>query len=200
MPNIMVRPKEITFALIITVAAVDVLAQSRVYKCVDAAGKVTLSDRGCGAGDTAAIVKVAPANSIEGSQYREGSNELAQDARQSEQARPQSVLISERREDENERKRLCKEASTPHRGAHGLTAAQRSASAQLCADISLAIPDESIPSESPASQSPGLITSCDQGGCWDTNGVRYNHGADNTYFPSYGGPACQLVAGNMICP
>lgn len=40
---------------------------------------------------------------------------------------------------------------------------------------------------------PGVITSCDGAGCWDSNGVRYNRGAGPTYFSS-DGHTCQAVA------
>lgn len=45
---------------------------------------------------------------------------------------------------------------------------------------------------------PGQIVNCDEAGCWDTNGIRYNKGAGETYFPSTGG-VCQNVGGQMNC-
>lgn len=88
---------------------------------------------------------------------------------------------------------------TPHKGAHGLTAAQRAHAAQLCAGISLPIPEPRT-APAPTLAAPPVITNCDNAGCWDTNGVRYNRGAGDTHFPSTGGPACQLINGQMICP
>lgn len=208
MLNLVVPPKVIAFSLMTLmnfVGSLEVVAQSRVYKCVDAAGKVTLSDRGCSVGDDAAIVKISPANSLDGSLYREQSVESIQSPAAPEQTGSRAILITENKGSDPERRRLCKEASTPYRGAHGLTAAQRVASAQLCADVHLVTPSasggtRSVLSTHPTEALPGPITSCDPGGCWDSNGVRYTQGADSTYFPSTGGAACQLVNGNMICP
>ena len=48
---------------------------------------------------------------------------------------------------------------------------------------------------------PGLIRRhCDAGGCWDNLGGRYTRGAGNTYFPTTGGPSCQMIGGVMRCP
>lgn len=49
----------------------------------------------------------------------------------------------------------------------------------------------------PAPQ-PSVITSCDNGGCWDNLGNRYNRGAGNTFFGPSG--ACQKVGSTMQCP
>lgn len=51
----------------------------------------------------------------------------------------------------------------------------------------------------PASR-PRSITSCDAGGCWDSDGGRYNRSGGDTYFPASGGGACQMVHGRMQCP
>lgn len=108
---------------------------------------------------------------------------------------------------ERERKRLCKEASTPYPGSRGgLTSAQLAAAAQLCAGVSVPIPATPAPAGGSATRAPtipaapGVLTSCDESGCWDSNGARYNRGAGNTHFPASGGPACELVGGNMVCP
>lgn len=41
---------------------------------------------------------------------------------------------------------------------------------------------------------------CLAGGCWDNLGGRYTRGAGNTYFPTTGGPSCQMIGGVMRCP
>lgn len=46
---------------------------------------------------------------------------------------------------------------------------------------------------------PVVITNCDQGGCWDTRGGRYNRGAGDTHFGP-NGVVCQMMGGQMICP
>lgn len=244
-------------------------ATAQFYKCVDTSGKVTFSDQGCGADEDAAAVRVAPANTLDSSPYRQqqpgytqpyaapeppgtqtrvtvvrGTNDAerqrqklckeastplrgahgltasqrATAARVCSQQQPASAqpyaapeppitqtrvtVVGGTNDAERQRQKLCKEASTPLRGAHGLTASQRATAAQVCAGVSVPVPDygagsHSMPAQTP---SPATITSCDSGGCWDTNGVRYNRGAGATHFPSHGGPACQLIGGQMNCP
>ncbi|UYM58716.1 DUF4124 domain-containing protein [Pseudomonas aeruginosa] len=43
---------------------------AQVYRCVDAAGKVTFSDQGCAGGHSSSAIDVAPANTLDSSQYR----------------------------------------------------------------------------------------------------------------------------------
>ena len=46
---------------------------------------------------------------------------------------------------------------------------------------------------------PPIIASCDQSGCWDTNGGRYNRaGNTSTFFGPNG--ACTKSGTNMVCP
>jgi len=59
-------------------------------------------------------------------------------------------------------------------------------------------PERAKSPKSPA-PAPSIITSCDNGGCWDNLGGRYNKGAGNTYIPAASGGACQLVGGMMNC-
>lgn len=42
---------------------------AQVYRCVDAAGKVTFSDQGCAGGHSSSAIDVAPANTLDSSQY-----------------------------------------------------------------------------------------------------------------------------------
>ncbi|MBD9672989.1 DUF4124 domain-containing protein [Pseudomonas sp. PDM21] len=181
-------------------------APAQVFKCVDpATGKTTFSDRGCSAGDDGAAVNIRPANSIDGSQYRQQAIEPKQyrTAVGFVQGEPRVTVVGEGNDAERERTKRCKQASTLHSGSRGLTASQLSATAQLCAGASVAFPAEgqstslSVP-HPPAS--PLVITNCDPAGCWDSNGVRYNKGAGDTYFRSSGGPACQRMGGNLSCP
>lgn len=48
-----------------------------------------------------------------------------------------------------------------------------------------------------AAATPGVITSCDGGGCWDSRGQRYN-GSGPTMFRS-DGKVCQHLGGSMQC-
>src|SRR4051812_31543264 len=47
-------------------------------------------------------------------------------------------------------------------------------------------------------QAPAPVTTCDPGGCWNTNGSRYNGGAANTYLDG-NGKLCQRNGGWMQC-
>lgn len=66
------------------------------------------------------------------------------------------------------------------------------------------LPDDPVaasPSTIPmkATPPPPIITNCDQSGCWDSNGGRYNRaGNSSTYFSSTG--ACTRVGTSMNCP
>lgn len=61
------------------------------------------------------------------------------------------------------------------------------------------IADRKIKAEEEAQlRHPVILTNCDIGGCWGSNGERYNKGAGNTYFRS-GGHACQVVGTRMQC-
>ncbi|WP_376785231.1 DUF4124 domain-containing protein [Stutzerimonas nitrititolerans] len=119
------------------------LASAQVQKCVDpVSGKITFSDRGCATGEETTAVRIAPANSIDGAPYRQPPPQqdyYTGTVPQAELGRsgPRVTVVGANNDAERERKKLCKEASTPHKGAHGLTAAQRAHAAQLCAGISL---------------------------------------------------------------
>ena len=170
-------------------------ASAQVFKCVDASGKITFSDQGCATGHTGSTISVTPANSIDSSQYRSQPPAYSEPAPHQQPGGTRVAVVGAGNDAERQRKKLCKEAFTPHKGAHGLTAAQRAHAAQLCAGINLPAP---MPHAAPAA--PAGITNCDAGGCWATNGMRYNKGAGTTHFPANGGPACQLIDGQMICP
>lgn len=185
------------------------MASAQLQKCTDpVTGKTTFSDRGCSSGEEMTSIRVAPANSIDGSQYRQQQADSSYpDANQFQQEAPSGIRVGgvgSSSDADRQRQKLCKEASTPHKGAHGLTVAQRAHAAQLCAGISLTAPTPHTapaPAAAPApAPAPAGITSCDTGGCWDTNGMRYNKGAGTTHFPANGGHACQLIGGQMICP
>lgn len=199
------RPK-FAMAISVLLAALTwpLMSLAQVQKCVDpTTGKITFSDRGCNTGEESTAVRVSPANSIDGSQYRQQAsapaNPYADQANQADPERrgPRVAGVGTNNVADRQQQKLCKEASTPHKGAHGLTAAQRVAAAQECAGINLPSPASNAASTS-APAAP--IVNCDSSGCWDASGARYNRGAGDTHFPANGGPACQLIHGNMICP
>lgn len=180
-------------------------ASAQVFKCVDENGKTTFSSLGCAAGHTGSAITVAPANSSDSSQYRNQAPAYAQPETGQQQSGPSVTVVGDSGRQDSERNRLCREASTPHKGSHGLTAAQLSAAASLCAGVDAPMPEPAArepyaPPAAPAPVAPPQITNCDTAGCWDTNGTRYNRGAGTTHIPSTGGPACQLINGQMLCP
>lgn len=177
---------------------------AQVQKCVDSAtGAITFSDRGCSTGENITTVRVHPVNSIEGAPYRQQASELTQfhDSPKPERKGTRLTIVGENNDADRERRKLCKEASTPYKGLDGLTASQRVAAAQLCAGIALPAPvAKNAPRPMPAPAAPAGMASCDASGCWGTDGQRYNRGAGATHFPASGGPACQLIHGKMNCP
>lgn len=178
-------------------------AAAQLYKCVDAAGKVTFTDRGCSSDEAGSALAIQLANSMDGSRYRQPAHQTypPHNSIEPPKNRVRVTVVGGNNDADRQRQKLCKEASTPHKGAHGLTAAQRAHAAQLCSGINLPIPAPSAsPAPATAPSAPAIITNCDSGGCWDTNGLRYNKGAGATHFPANGGPACQLINGQMICP
>lgn len=177
-------------------------ASAQVFKCVDASGKITFSDQGCATGHAGSAISIKPANSSDSSQYRSQQPTYSQPERGQQQTGTRVTIVGDSGREESERNRLCREASTPHKGAHGLTASQRVHAAKICHGIDLPMPEPAAaqPYTAPAPAAPPVITSCDAAGCWDSNGVRYNQGAGTTMIPSTGGPACQLISGQMICP
>ena len=55
------------------------------------------------------------------------------------------------------------------------------------------------PDSKPLVAASVLIVSCDPGGCWDENGVRYD-AAGGGIFVRRDGASCQAVRGRMQCP
>jgi hypothetical protein len=43
-----------------------------------------------------------------------------------------------------------------------------------------------------------LIVSCDPGGCWDENGVRYDAAGDGIFI-RVDGRSCESIRGRMVC-
>lgn len=181
-------------------------APAQVFKCVDASsGKTTFSDRGCTTNDDSSAISIRPANSIDGSQYRQQATKPnSYDALPTSTPNgPQITGVGDGHGADHEGKKLCKQASTPYPGSQGPTANQRAAAAKFCAGASPLAPAQNrsaSPSTPPIPTSPPVVTNCDSAGCWDSHGVRYNKGAGDTYFPSTGGPACQRTNGIFSCP
>jgi hypothetical protein len=61
-----------------------------------------------------------------------------------------------------------------------------------------AAPQPIQPSQPSVPAAPPVTTSCDAGGCWDSNANRYSRGAGNVYLDRAGKP-CHLVGATMQC-
>lgn len=199
----MTENKSLVYAAVLAAALLSptaVLAQ--VYKCVDASGKITFSDQGCATDHSVSAVDIGHVNTQDSSQYQQRIfDERLERLQPKKQVRV--TVVGDDRSDQQKRmqSKLCKEALTPYKGAHGLTAAQRSMAAS-CAGLSTsrqsidhAAPPPPVPESAPA---PSHITNCDTAGCWDNTGQRYNHGAGPTHFRQ-DGKVCQYIAGQMQC-
>ena len=201
------RKSQVLSGVLLAFLAWPFMASAQLQKCTDpVTGKITFSDRGCSSGEEMTSIRVAPANSSDSSQYRNHQPVYSQPEISQQQSGPRVTVVGDSGRQDSERKRLCREASTPHKGAPGLTASQLAVAAKLCTGVDAPMPESvttqprSMPAPASLPAAPAQLTHCDATGCWDTNGARYNRGAGATHIPATGGPACQLVGGQMICP
>ena len=67
-----------------------------------------------------------------------------------------------------------------------------------CTMAATALAQPAKPVATPVLVSPAPIASCDPGGCWDENGVRYD-AAGGGVFIRRDGASCQSVRGSMVC-
>ncbi|NWO04679.1 MAG: DUF4124 domain-containing protein [Alteromonadaceae bacterium] len=188
-----------------------------VYKCTDpATGAVSFTDAPCRDTSQAEQVDIQRGNTVSSRQvYRDlqrleaeqAAERRAEEARRRDQQRRMQELqqYQASRRAQEERDDICSRITRPLKGAQNgqLTASQRDAMMH-CAGIS--VPDRDYSSTQPSSAptpptppAPTNITSCDEGGCWDNQGGRYNRGAGSTYIHQ-GGSACQMIGGQMHCP
>jgi hypothetical protein len=177
-----------------------------LYKCKDASGSVAFSDVPCAKGSSAEYINVQPANVLDSGGLRKWSERKGNDRASASESSamggtPSALAVDpiecenakrdynfsasykfakpgEKTEKKREYYRACGLGST---GEGGSYRGGKSAT--------------SLPAPPPA---PSAITACDQAGCFDNLGNRYNKGAGNTYFGPNG--ACQLVGGSMQCP
>lgn len=184
----------------------------QVYKCVEN-GKVTFSDAPCGGRNARVYVVNAKPNSIDAA---DGRAEIARDLYRRDLAKARRASASPRGGNDDymatinkiKRDEECRNATSHYntetssiRNDPEALRAKKTAMLSACGGGSLAS-SGSQPRESrapmPATPRPTVITSCDQGGCWDNMGGRYDRGAGDTYFSQRG--ACQMIGGQMQCP
>lgn len=167
-------------------------------RCVDPeTGAVTFTDTGCphGAGEG---VTVHPENRVD---VPAGVGPWTEFQAQQQSAPPPAAQVRQIGGMTAGRD-ACEEAARPHAGARGgqLTAAQREMVAGCAGEPAPSRSGQRSPAAMPvAAPVPSVITSCDESGCWDNMGGRYNKGAGSTYFHQ-SGKACQLIGGQMHCP
>lgn len=198
----MTNTKALACAAIISAALLSSAAFAQVYKCVDTSGKITFSDQGCASEHSSAKVDIGSINTQDSSQYQQRIREDRLERSRPKQKMQVTVVGDDSSSSRNRMQdKLCREALTPHKGAHGLTASQRSIAASCVSGnfSSSSSYDSNGSSSFPvAPPAPTHITNCDEGGCWDNQGGRYSKGAGSTYF-GQDGKSCQNIGGQMQC-
>ncbi|MGB4672379.1 MAG: DUF4124 domain-containing protein [Azovibrio sp.] len=199
-------------------AVLTLPASAQVYKCKTPTGGTLVSDRPCdGANKTVDVRRSEPVTLEQQMQAAEvqqrrrqqlgqmEAEESAHRARLAEREAQRAPEISP--EMARRRQQLCDEASTPMKGSQGgLTASQRSVLASCAglnvpapAPASIPIPVPIMPSAALPPPPPSVITSCDPGGCSDSNGNRYNGTAGQGAFHRQDGRFCLHVGDQMQC-
>lgn len=211
--------KLILLAILATLHALPASAQ--VFRCIDAgSGRVTYSDVPC-QDDKAGGAVIIQQNTIDTSGSREQA--LRHELRVLQQrmdtyentttTRPAYGRTEADLQAERANSLECEQAKRSHYlEASSMTRTQASVEAKAAAMRSacgIREPDRvEFNRYAPERSSvrgghrppPGVITNCDNSGCWDSNGVRYHRGAGNTFIPGTGGPACQIVGNQLHCP
>ncbi|WP_228269943.1 DUF4124 domain-containing protein [Acinetobacter bereziniae] len=180
-----------------------------VYKWVDAKGNVTYSSKPPPTGakqqkiETIRSLGSTPAPQRTYSQSnRNSAQQSYQSQNYSRQTYNQPQQPTRSAEDEALRQKIIQEASTPYKGARGLTANQRNTLAAMngvnvSSGDSYSNSNNSYSAPMPQHQSsPTHMTSCDGSGCWDNQGNRYN-GNNGTYYNN--GRVCRDIGGQMQC-
>lgn len=161
----------------IAAAAVPFAVHSDAFKCTTPSGKVVITDSGCAG--------VGKHSGAYGSEYI--SPERQRQAMDVDR-RNMNMLERSAAEDAAYRESLARQQEA-------YRASQRPV-AQPVAPVVVIPQQERAPRR--RSPAPGQITNCDQAGCWDTNGNRYNNGAGGTKFRA-DGKVCNQVGAELIC-
>lgn len=174
---------------------------ANVVKCTNkTTGAISFSNTGCSSGEDTVPVKVKTVNTIDGSIYREQQSSITPDNKEQPKRGPTAFLIRDEKPKENKLDRICQDIEPGLRGYSKRQLELLEHCHRNAATTKQEFTD-SIEMEDKAStqmEQPSVITSCDATGCWDSNGLRYNKGAGNTYFPANGGRARQLRDGRMF--
>jgi len=190
------RPLAVVFFLLYTAAAF-----AQMSKCVTPDGKVSYTDGDCPSS--------AKRNSVDISDNRyDASADRERIMRDSEarslleqgqnRAAPDRGANTGRAVDQAACDRALREAQIEARSARRNLPAMLAANRAVEARCNLPRrPSAPAASGQNDNRAPPIIASCDPGGCWDTNGKRYN-GTGTTFF----GPAgpCTKAGTTLICP
>lgn len=155
---------------------------------------------GCPSGEERTPIKLKTVNTIDGSMYREQQSSIAPNDKEQPKRGPTAFLIRDEKPKENKLDSICQDIEPGLRGYSKrqlelLEHCHRNASAKKQEFTNSTENEETA---SIQMEQPSVITSCDATGCWDSNGLRYNKGAGNTFFPANGGRARQLRDGRMF--
>lgn len=175
-----------------------------VYKWVDAKGNVTYSSKPPPTGAKQQKIETIRSLGSTPAPQRTYSQSNRNSTQQSYQSQnySQSQQPTRSTEDEALRQKIIQEASTPYKGARGLTANQRNTLAAMngvnvSSGDSYSNSNNSYSAPMPQRQpAPTHMTSCDGSGCWDNQGNRYN-GNNGTYYNN--GRVCRDIGGQMQC-
>lgn len=179
-------------------------ATAGVFMCKNPkTGETVFSDAPCG--DQSREVIVRPANTLDSSAYRQSSVTGGQ----SSPPQPVQGLAQESAYDRETRVHNCMVSAdgmakrTGNKQRDDFMAAKAEKEKLRCQGMSFP-EDRSTPSSAgtshtnPIPQAPRILTNCDPGGCWDTQGRRYNGGSGGVYTPTSGG-ACIKVGDHLEC-
>lgn len=194
-------------------AASTTSAQAQVHRCKGTDGKLVYSDAPCTPHATGGAIKLHE-NSIDTSTDRERNERYLQQRRQEEheQQRTTAPAAGAAQADSNRDSPACRLAIR-NANTQGSTATP----AKIDNDRAEAIREcgfnpwpgktaSEIDAENRRSRAidraarrhPGLITTCDASGCWDTLGNRYN-GTGSTLFRT-DGSTCRRTGNTLQCP
>ena len=200
--------KKVIFTSMILGFSLTQVHAKNYYKWVDSKGNVTYSSKPPPAGakqqkiETLRSLGSTPAASTQRKEFKSNAS-IPTRYHNPYQGNNRTTYTQPRQpersaEDEALRQKIIKEASTPIKGAKGLTGNQLRT---LAAMNGVDVPTNNSGSSYSAPATPkgsSTVNNCDSSGCWGSDGTRYNNGAGATYFPSTGG-SCQNIGGQMQC-
>lgn len=204
--------KKVIFTSMILGFSLTQVHAKNYYKWVDSKGNVTYSSKPPPAGakqqkiETLRSLGSTPAASTQRKEFKSNAS-IPTRYHNPYQGNNRTTYTQPRQpersaEDEALRQKIIKEASTPIKGAKGLTGNQLRTLAAMNgvdvpADNSNSRNSYSAPKPPPTqAPTPTNMTSCDGSGCWDNQGNRYN-GNNGTYYNN--GRMCRDIGGQMQC-